>query len=164
MMQVWTTVCGHTCSTTSGRPLSPSQTRKNTSRTPVGAENSVTSCELHVLVYEAAESVSSQWPNGRFRGWGPLPPARNAADTAMTDTAMTNEFGKDWTKVNGTGPGVLPTAYCWPCEPNSLIACRSTASNSPRASQPKINRVRLSHLGRGSTAGRAAAVRPVRAR
>jgi hypothetical protein len=72
-----------------------------------------------------------------------LPPARNAADTAMTDTAMTDtamtdEFGKDWTKVNGTGPGVLPTAYCWPCEPNSLIACRSTANNSPRASRPKI--------------------------
>jgi len=34
MMQVCTTVCGQTCSTTSGRPLSPSQTRKNTSRTP----------------------------------------------------------------------------------------------------------------------------------
>jgi hypothetical protein len=31
----------------------------------VGAENSVTSCILHVLVYEAAETVSAQWSNGR---------------------------------------------------------------------------------------------------
>jgi hypothetical protein len=31
----------------------------------VGAENPVTSCDLHVLVYEAAEAISSQWPNGR---------------------------------------------------------------------------------------------------
>ena len=34
MMQVWTVVCGHTLLTTAGRPFSPSQTRKNTSRTP----------------------------------------------------------------------------------------------------------------------------------
>ncbi len=34
MMQVWTVVCGHTFATTAGRPFSPSQTRKNTSRTP----------------------------------------------------------------------------------------------------------------------------------
>src|ERR1700742_3549006 len=33
-MQVCTMVCGHTFATTSGRPLRPSQTRKNTSRTP----------------------------------------------------------------------------------------------------------------------------------
>ena len=32
--QVWTVVAGQTFSTTSGRPLSPSQTRKNTSRVP----------------------------------------------------------------------------------------------------------------------------------
>ena len=38
----------------------------------VGAENPVTSCDLHVLVYEAAEPASSQRPNGRFgeRGSG----------------------------------------------------------------------------------------------
>jgi hypothetical protein len=30
----------------------------------VGAENSVTSCDLNVLVYQATEAVSSQWPNG----------------------------------------------------------------------------------------------------
>ena len=36
----------------------------------VGAENPVTSCDLHVLVYEAAEPVSSQWPNCRFAAWG----------------------------------------------------------------------------------------------
>jgi hypothetical protein len=34
MMQVCTVVCGHTFATTAGRPFSPSQTRKNTSRTP----------------------------------------------------------------------------------------------------------------------------------
>jgi hypothetical protein len=33
-MQVWTIVCGQTFATTTGRPLSPSQTRKNTSWTP----------------------------------------------------------------------------------------------------------------------------------
>ncbi len=32
---------------------------------PVGAENPVTSCDLHVLVYETAEPVSSQRPDGR---------------------------------------------------------------------------------------------------
>src|SRR4051794_25294810 len=30
---------------------------------PVGAENVDTSCDLHVLVYEAAESISSQRPD-----------------------------------------------------------------------------------------------------
>jgi hypothetical protein len=34
MMQVCTVVSGHTFPTTSGRPLRPSQTRKNTSATP----------------------------------------------------------------------------------------------------------------------------------
>ena len=34
MMQVCTMACGHTLPTTSGRPLSPSQTTKNTSPTP----------------------------------------------------------------------------------------------------------------------------------
>jgi hypothetical protein len=36
---------------------------RNTSD-PVGAENPVTSCDLHVLVYEAAEPVSLQRPDG----------------------------------------------------------------------------------------------------
>lgn len=36
----------------------------------MGAENPVTSCDLHVFVYEAAESVSSQWPSGRAGAWG----------------------------------------------------------------------------------------------
>ena len=36
----------------------------------VGAENAVTSCDLHVLVHETAESVSSQQPNRRTGGWG----------------------------------------------------------------------------------------------
>jgi hypothetical protein len=30
---------------------------------PVGAENPVTSCDLDVLVKEAAEPVSSEWPD-----------------------------------------------------------------------------------------------------
>jgi len=32
---------------------------KNRETRVVGAENSVTSCDLHILVHEAAESVSS---------------------------------------------------------------------------------------------------------
>ena len=31
----------------------------------VGAENSVTSCDLYILMNEAAEPIPSQWPNGR---------------------------------------------------------------------------------------------------
>jgi hypothetical protein len=31
----------------------------------VGAENSVTSCDLQILVYETTEAISSQRPNGR---------------------------------------------------------------------------------------------------
>lgn len=34
----------------------------------VGAENPVTSRDLHVFVYEAAEAISSQRPNGRLGG------------------------------------------------------------------------------------------------
>ena len=36
----------------------------------VGAENSVTSRDLHVLVYQAAEAVSSQWPDDLVGGRG----------------------------------------------------------------------------------------------
>ena len=36
----------------------------------VGAENTVMSCDLHVLVYETAEPVSSQRPDGRCGGRG----------------------------------------------------------------------------------------------
>jgi len=36
----------------------------------VGAENPVTSCDLQVLVNETAESVSSQWSDGRSGGRG----------------------------------------------------------------------------------------------
>ena len=32
---------------------------------PVGAENPVTSCDLHILMYETTEPVSSQRPGGR---------------------------------------------------------------------------------------------------
>ena len=35
-----------------------------------GAKNSVTSRDLHVLVYEATEAVSSQWPDVRVGGRG----------------------------------------------------------------------------------------------
>ena len=36
---------------------------------PVGAENPVTSCDLHVFVDEAAESVSSKDADGRTGAW-----------------------------------------------------------------------------------------------
>jgi hypothetical protein len=36
---------------------------------PVGAENRVTSCDLHILVYEAAEPVSSEHADARPRTW-----------------------------------------------------------------------------------------------
>ena len=36
----------------------------------MGAENPVTSCDLHILVDEAAEPVSSQRPDGRSGAWG----------------------------------------------------------------------------------------------
>ena len=35
----------------------------------VGAENSVTSRDLHVLVYETTKAISSQRPNGRVGRW-----------------------------------------------------------------------------------------------
>jgi hypothetical protein len=37
---------------------------------PVGAENSVTSCDLQILMDETAEAVSSQWSDGRAGGRG----------------------------------------------------------------------------------------------
>lgn len=49
-------------------------------RALVGAENPVISWDLHVLVYETAESVSSQWPDGRSEGGGA--PAAWEADLA----------------------------------------------------------------------------------
>ena len=36
---------------------------------PVGADNSVTSCDVQVLVYEAAEPVSSHRPDDRTGTW-----------------------------------------------------------------------------------------------
>ena len=36
----------------------------------MGAENPVMSCDLHILVEEAAEPVSSERPDGRAGGWG----------------------------------------------------------------------------------------------
>jgi integrase len=37
---------------------------------PVGAENRVTSCNLHVFVDEAAEPISPERPDGRAGTWG----------------------------------------------------------------------------------------------
>jgi hypothetical protein len=37
--------------------------------TRVGAENPVTSRDLHILVNETAEPFASQRPDDRFRGW-----------------------------------------------------------------------------------------------
>jgi len=39
-------------------------------RWPVGAENSVTSCDQQILVYEAAEAISSPRSNGRPKARG----------------------------------------------------------------------------------------------
>ena len=39
-------------------------------RQPVGAENRVTSCNLHVFVDEAAEPISPERPDGRAGTWG----------------------------------------------------------------------------------------------
>jgi hypothetical protein len=61
-------------------PGSPARARKSlpgstipTSRPrnelPVGAENPVMSCDLDILVDEAAESGSSQWPDDRCGSW-----------------------------------------------------------------------------------------------
>jgi hypothetical protein len=36
----------------------------------VGAENSVTSCDLQILVYETTEAISSQWSDSRAGGRG----------------------------------------------------------------------------------------------
>ena len=36
----------------------------------MGAENPVTACDLPVLVYETAESISSQWSECRSGRWG----------------------------------------------------------------------------------------------
>ena len=40
---------------------------------PVGAENAVMSCDLHILVYQAAESISSQRPDCSSGRWGVAP-------------------------------------------------------------------------------------------
>ncbi len=36
----------------------------------MGAENSVISCDLQILVYETTEPVALQWPNSRAGGQG----------------------------------------------------------------------------------------------
>ena len=43
---------------------------------PVGAENAVTSCDLHVLVHETAEPVASEGLDGRAGGRGSRPCGR----------------------------------------------------------------------------------------
>ena len=44
------------------------QKLRNTSE-PVGAENPVTLCDLHVFVDEATESISPERPDGRSGTW-----------------------------------------------------------------------------------------------
>jgi hypothetical protein len=41
--------------------------RRSGNPEPVGAENLVTSCDLHILVYEAVEPVSAERADGRPR-------------------------------------------------------------------------------------------------
>ena len=54
----------------------PTHDHASTGRTgpcsPVGAENRVTSCNLHVFVDEAAEPISPERPDGRAGTWGVL--------------------------------------------------------------------------------------------
>ena len=57
---------------------------RNTSQL-VGAENPVTSCDLHILVHEAAEPVSSQRPHGRAGALGSG--GRRAAAVGVTGEA-----------------------------------------------------------------------------
>jgi hypothetical protein len=49
-------------------------------RERVGAENPVTSCDLHRFVYEVAEPLSSQWPDGRCGGRGSAAGGRLLSD------------------------------------------------------------------------------------
>src|SRR4051794_35874351 len=58
-------------SRTKGRlPLLGQWAGEPQSGTRVGAEKQVTSRDVHVLVYEAAEPVSTQRSDGRARAWG----------------------------------------------------------------------------------------------
>ena len=40
-------------------------------------------CDLHVLVFEAAEAISSEWPNGRCAKTGECGPTGPAARTSV---------------------------------------------------------------------------------
>src|SRR3954447_19578810 len=46
------------------------QPKLRNTRDAVGAENAVTVCDLHILVYQAAESISSQRPECCSGRWG----------------------------------------------------------------------------------------------
>jgi hypothetical protein len=49
----------------------------------VGAENAVTSCDLHILVYETAESDASEWLDSRAGGWGSVAGGRMLVECSV---------------------------------------------------------------------------------
>jgi hypothetical protein len=53
----------------SPRPTDQRQRQKTAKHEGVGAENRVTSCDLRVLVHEAAESILSKHAGGRAGTW-----------------------------------------------------------------------------------------------
>ena len=69
-----TTCSGHTEPSSYVHParirLSPTQFTAGSDVDLVGAENAVTSCDLHVLVHETAEPVASEWLDSRAGGRG----------------------------------------------------------------------------------------------
>jgi len=52
-----------------GQMISPIRDREASVIEPVGADKPVMSCELDVLVEEAAEPVTSERPDDRSGGW-----------------------------------------------------------------------------------------------
>jgi hypothetical protein len=63
------------------RPLGPAWALSVAGR--VGAENSVTSRDLHVLVYETTEAISPRRPNGRVEQWASAACGRMLAETSV---------------------------------------------------------------------------------
>jgi hypothetical protein len=61
--------------TTSVRSPVCARSTSSVSARPVGAENSVTSCDQQIRVYEAAEAISSPRSNGRPKARGGARPA-----------------------------------------------------------------------------------------
>jgi hypothetical protein len=75
----------------------------------VGAENSVTSCDLQILVYETIEAISSSRPDSRCRGRGsaagpPPPPGPAGCSRSAASTCASRARGSGRTR---------PAHCCW---------------------------------------------------